>query len=698
MDEKDELVAAGHSPEIAELPVAHQTNDILYGHLGRLFYESSDNAEHLGVLSFNRETSISTSTSTRLRQLAPFEQLYPGNGTPLSPAFSRSWLARRSQKAYLFQHHPEAFLGSNLLGEDGFTDDADGSSTNSLISVGEITDVTTSQTRLACSAIASVTGLSRQFVRIATTNGFEDGGNGNLSFVASSSLRNGEVAEGYWSQGPAPISQIRFAVHVQKFETVRWLVVQKDGYLTFLEPVLQRLTVPSEPWEDGLLRRGRRQIAVRELFALPADHAGFRQFADFSLRFVDGKPPLLAAIDGMGAWAVWEICGRRGVRDATYRPRLVHRGDLVSEAAPALEAETVNAAFRPQVVWLSVGQQARDLFSLKLERDSPDYKPASPEHSKKSDLLCINTPEAVHFVRPVDASRRHAFRLLDGNTAERVIAVQNTFLDHAQIFLLTTNRLVWINLAVDDRLRSTVVLSCPHWRGVLDDSLQIAAAPVSSGAGNAETCVLLLSSQSLILDVFWFRRPDRGEFRHQTFYPLPDRLPTSLSIRSLAFRAARVSTRNTEADDASGATIEVAMLGTDLSVFSVAISEIPRRRQHSEVKPLKRFVAARYNPQRDMVRRFEHSFVISNAFTKSSPEDMAAQQQGASFVHPALSRSYKGYAPEFCTLVQRILGQAHRQIACDEEATKAEVAQASQVLYRLLSEALEDGKLVYDTL
>lgn len=437
----------------------------------------------------------------------------------------------------MFKTHSEAFLGNldlpRLISRETRAQDSGRKQTQpgSLLAVGEIFDLrNTKSSRITTRpVVALAAGEAGHILQLAAINP-ETWKWGGSDFVVGASQAN---FQGSWCSDGSSISKIEFATKLKQYDTIRWLIVQRDASTTIFEPELRAEPVAGTAsmfsGEDDTAEH----IAINPVASLTVNMTGGESHCDFSINLgSNDMGPQIAIIDRSGNWSIWYI-GRTGHgRTRATKAVLIKKGSWQFPIPdPSILDPQRMAAYR--IVWTSRSNRFDE-----WERES------SP--SSHSEPVADNSQ--APFLVDLDRSRLEGDGLLVcDQTQLQVLDVEgerppsrlifarkyglDTILDARafcgssfHVFVLTTDKLylVDVKLVEGQAVKSPHILaSCHHFRNDPAEGLKISTTKLRSTYGQVSTLVAVYSAQSFRVDLFWFildQRDGTARFNRQVVH------------------------------------------------------------------------------------------------------------------------------------------------------------------------------------
>ncbi|CAK7271730.1 hypothetical protein SEPCBS119000_004754 [Sporothrix epigloea] len=506
----------------------HRVNDLSYGHVGRLLYNSAGNTDDsnneinrndnddsqelddgenesslvIGQLSTNRTaesvhnfqeiarfqawypparhsaSSIQTKTPLHLnRLLAEAPELLAGVAGPLYPGFIE--VAKESEKLKM----PQTRLP--------------------LLSYGEITEMSNRgpNGRLALAMVTGVSGHALRIIQLRREHwGWHPEGNLTLH-LSNIDAEN----EGHWCENNLSINQIKFTTSGsgdemgQVRQPARWILVQTAAETIVFEPTVHGVSVPhNRNCACEYAGRGRSYLTANPIFRIPIKETGGRPHCDVAFNpAVDAKPSQLAIIDDAGQWSVWNIIGSTQARRNVLLPFLHGRGTFTDGiiAGPSMPAP-YDLGHLHRVAWL------------------PNTVPLHGESTQSSTLL-LGSATAISITNLEQPCMPLRVLNLTSNVGlENVVDVQVSPNNASHVFVLTSTTLFWLDFSSLHAIppprqqakvrKPLLLLSCPHLKSPIDTTMKLSLTSSVSDKGETVTLALIYSMRHSEITMFWF--------------------------------------------------------------------------------------------------------------------------------------------------------------------------------------------------
>lgn len=462
---------------------------------------------------------LTNSIAPALQQVLPFEELLPSTRSdiPLPPS---SFQRKRSQQRWLLKEHPEAFLGNldlySLVSEETRLVDSQNerSRVGATLAVGEIDDLRNSRFSHSAGspAIAVASGEAGHVLRVYALKAEQWNWRNSVLPVGAlqSSLR------GSWCKDGTAISKVHFATKLKQYDNIRWLIAQKDTSTTIFEPEIRAKAVRGADQKTGQQSGTSEHIAMNAVVSLTASATAGNSHCDFSVNMgQDEDVPQLAIIDSLGNWSVWLITRDGHGRSRTTKAVLRKKGLWNLPLHIPLGGESGFLTPVPRIFWTSsANRNMRDLHSdppTQLGQPSQGLNSVyltgvHAAHTRYDKLAMCNSTQ-LQVLDPAERTNPSWLDYFRRDGADRPLDAQLFSGSPSHALVLTTDRLYLLDVTVPDfKATSTpkILISCPHFRHDHQDLLKMTVSPMRSSPGRTSALVLLYSTQSLRVSLFWF--------------------------------------------------------------------------------------------------------------------------------------------------------------------------------------------------
>ncbi|KND94169.1 hypothetical protein TOPH_00866 [Tolypocladium ophioglossoides CBS 100239] len=516
--------------------------DLNHGHAGLLTYIPSDSPQD-GPGSLH--TSRLTTSLLHFSIVGSSAQLYPPSKSSAPIASPLLWRERQLQQRWLLNSHPEAFMGNPSLqgflkGDMGhFRRTEETVHRKQLLAIGQMADLRDHSDIKSMPLLAVATGESGELLRLARVDESRWQWGEIKDVVLNLSVIDSvhQEEETIWASDCLPISQIKFAIYFSQHNSVRWLLVQKSTSTTILQPEYHPIPVLESGTTTEPTHQRSSYINPNPLLTLHNHRTGGNAHSDMSFNpAVLGRPPQLAVMDECGYWSVWNILGTWQVDKKTLRLSQYKCGHILEGILDAIPTSPGFPAERHGL--LRVGRSEVDeTYRVPSQRAANLGTMTSP-----SQYVLMWSSERFEVADLESDTLLPKLELLLPATArpDRILDVQRSPLDDDHVFVLTTRRVIWVDLHCRERLsevpsRPAILLSCSHF-GIGHQDIRMSVAQASDhDTDNA--LVFTYSTKTEQLCVYWFTLSSADKLpqwsRHVTQLPGSGEAPSRTNIQFL---------------------------------------------------------------------------------------------------------------------------------------------------------------------
>ncbi|CAG2005696.1 unnamed protein product [Fusarium graminearum] len=520
--------------------------DLIHGHVGSLTYLPPEKATtQVGTF----HTSRITSTAPHFKVIGSSAELYPPSKSPSPEISSNLWQERRIQKRWLLQAHPEAFMGnsavSTLLEEnmDRYSKIEGEISDRPLLSIGQMTNMSDRWRVAGSPMLAAATGESGELLRLARIDQskWQWGTDKHTTLQPSVIDPDDPEEEAIWASDGLPISQVKFATSMSRYDVVRWLIVQKHTSTTILSPEYHKVPVAQSSTTDLNIQRPRlSRIDPNPILTISHKMTGGNAQMDVAFNpNSKGQLPQIAIIDECGYWSIWDTVGGRP-RTRISSCKVGHISDGLLDEIPST---TEHNAEKHGILF--VGAAEMDSF---WEDDSQSAD-ESGESAKRSSHLLIWNREKYEVIDLESHIALPQLSLLarPKSKPDAILDIRVSPANQNHIFVLTMRNLYWIDLFATRREeeppspKPTILISCPR---LLDrEALRMTTCLTSEGEQQA-AMVFVFSPTHRQLETYWFGHSKQSglPYWHRDVLSLPNgSSAVQGDIQSLEIRPARLT-------------------------------------------------------------------------------------------------------------------------------------------------------------
>ncbi|KAM5343058.1 hypothetical protein ACJ41O_014024 [Fusarium nematophilum] len=292
--------------------------------------------------------------------------------------------------------------------------------------------------------LAAATGESGELLRLARVDrsrwqwGHDEDTILNLSVIDP----DDPDEEAIWASDGLPISQVKFATSLSRYDAARWLIVQKQTSTTILQPEYHKVPVAQTVDPEFCVHRPRpSRIDPNPVLTLSHKQTGGNAQVDAAFNPNSrGQPPQLAIMDECGYWSVWDVPGSKRHNSRLSLQKCGHISEGLLNELPSITgfpAEKHGISF--------VGTAATDSFWE--DPSSQDVDEASRFASPSSHILLWNREkyEVLDLVSNIALPRLSILSPSKRNP-DSIIDIRVSPVNQNHIIVLTMRNLFWIDL------------------------------------------------------------------------------------------------------------------------------------------------------------------------------------------------------------------------------------------------------------
>lgn len=376
--------------------------------------------------------------------------------------------------------------------------------TRPLLAMGQITDVRDPVRVTGTTVLAVATGQSGELLRLTRIQEsmWKWGQNKDALLNLSVIDPEDQEEEATWASDGLPISQIKFATSLTRYNPARWLIVQKQTSTVILQPEYHNVPIAdSQP--EQTLRQAPSRIDPNPLLTLSHHQTGGNAHSDVA--FNPGsqtQQAQLVVIDECGYWTVWNVLGTWQVAKHTLRLSLYKCGHIW-EGLSELPKFSTTAAERHGLLF--VGQaDADDFWSVQsFKAGSVDAVAARSQH-----VLLWNRERFEIFDLELDRFIPRLLNFVGGKEKpDWILDIQPSPVNREHVFILTGQYLFWVEISCQARgtrppSGPRILLTCPlstYGRG--DERMTVCR---TSGDDPDTSIVFIYTSRSKQMSTYWF--------------------------------------------------------------------------------------------------------------------------------------------------------------------------------------------------
>ncbi len=574
-----------------------------------------------------------------------------------SPGDKRNrWQIHRSHKAWLLNNIPSSFLGNadlgSLLSKEAKHPPSEEKASFSLplLSYGEISNATNPTRITECPALAMAVGDTGHILRIVRLEHHS----WTWTEDENVSLRLGTAEstdEGHWCGNGISITQIKFAIHRKRYNPTRWLLVQTPTSTVVFEPELQKIPVSRPHSCCGYVAQGPSYISANPIISLTIKQTGGNPHSDVSFTpELGARLPQLAIIDQGGNWSIWDITGNRRMRERPLSLILRICGNFITGPISDLPLTGVSGGEPYKIMWLTRSKSLAPGVEVPdgpLKRSLGRVSGLMKTDNRRSEVVVLCSPTTLEVIDVDQGQPCLTYNMVRNNKADAILDIQGCTVDSSKVLVLTTTTLFWIDLITSDSGNASggtaehlktahsanhprILMSCPHLMDQGDETLKLSIAPTAMSGDQNGYLVLIYSSISPQVAVFWFVESDSGVLArfHQQPFRFTQRAVTPGETSSL--RTIVTLPRDFLQDQDGGLPgpgqeyleegfrlFQIIALGTDLSLRSCLCAT--GYEQENLNLPLLRKNPSRPSSRRSVaLQHFGNSFVVPDDFDEKT--------------------------------------------------------------------------------
>lgn len=458
-----------------------------------------------------------------------------GVALPTSTAFQRT----RSQKNWLLKTHSEAFLGNlNLPGliseESARHDESTGfGRARSILAVGEINnmrDARSSRTT-AWPVVAMAAGEGGHILQVSAIRTVKWNW-AKFSFPVGESE---STFHGSWHGDGSPITQIKFATKPKQFDSIRWLIVQKETSTTIFEPELRAKPITRDTSMLGPQTVTIEHIAINPVITLTSESTGGQAHCDFSINLgSEEQAPQLVIIDSSGTWSIWFLDREGHTTPRKNRAVLKKRGSWVPPLSTRpwgvrdLSSKAYNVAWTSRLrstdAWIRDESPSGDADHAIAGGLRDAFLSGLGTFNDKFDGLAICNSKQLQTLSAADDAWTTWLDFMRRDGADALLSIQSFPDSPAHLLVLTTDAIHLLDVGVADEHKTRpprILVSCRHYRNARREILKLSVTRLRPVEGEATSLVLLHSTKNNRLDLFSFtiiQDDGTARFYHQLLH------------------------------------------------------------------------------------------------------------------------------------------------------------------------------------
>lgn len=593
----------------------HRVNNFLVGHIGQISYDPDDEETGVGRLDFSRiceqrrsgnhsltvlESWLTTLPAWIFQQCAPLVEWLPSTRTGVSLPSSTTFQRNRSQKYWLLKTHPEAFFGNvnlpDLISQESAIHEATKESgrTRSLLALGEINNLRDARSSRTTPwpIVAMTAGEGGHILEISSVRS-DKWTWANYSFPVGGIESR---FHGSWRGDGSPITQLKFAAKPKRFDSMRWIIMQKETSTTIFEPELRATPITSQTSMLGQQSTTVEHIAMNPIVTLTTTLTGGQSHCDFSMNMgSEGEAPHLAIVDGSGTWSIWLLDREGQGKHSKTRAVLQKIGSLDPPLSTHLRGVDRFSANSYSIAWVNRLKSSYEWARGESPSEESDHASFGglcnallSDHgasSKRCNDLVVCNSTHLQVLSAADDKLAIWLDFTRRDRADALLSIHPFPGLYSHLLVLTTDAVHLLNVGVDGEHITrppSILVSCRHYRSADRECLKMSVTRTSPTKD--EVLVILYSAQGYRLDLFSFTvHQDHGtaRFHHQLLQLSQLEAHNGGNNRGIeSLMALPLQLRSDRKDDATQDTkrketqfFQILGLATDLSLVSTLLAQ-----------------------------------------------------------------------------------------------------------------------------
>lgn len=598
------------------------------------------------ILSSSRLFTHHLPAST-IQQCAPVVEWLPPTRTGVALTPTTAFQRTQSQKHWLLKTHTEAFLGnsnlSGLLSQESASHDASEAvvQARSILALGEINnmrDARSSRTT-AWPVVAMAVGEGGHVLQISSIRAVK--WTWDRFWFPAGELES--KFHGSWIGDGSPITQIKFVTKPKQFDSMRWVVVQKETSTTIFEPELR--AKPTTRKASILDRQTAtvEHIAVKPVVTLTTASTGGQAHCDFAINLgSEEEAPQLAIVDNCGNWFIWLL--DRGGQGKHRKTKAVLKSkgswDPPLSTRPRGIGDLSTKAY--SIAWVDKLRSTSDWIRDESSLGGTDHASTGvlrnaflsclePSSDSYNGLVICNTTY-LQALSAVDDKLTTWLDFTRRDRADAILSIQPFPGSRSHLFVLTTDAVHLLDVGVaeeHDARPPSILISCRHYRNARRENLKLSITRLNSVEGEAASLVVLHSTQNRRLDLFSFAvstENGAAHFFHQRLHLPPSEAKNqggNTGVESLVAIPLhlRPDSKRSGVHDINPSNIhffQIFGLTAELSLFSTIVAHSPGTL--GTMPSLTKSLGAGWSEDRrsrflrnKTLRQYEQAFVIADA-------------------------------------------------------------------------------------
>lgn len=336
---------------------------------------------------------------------------------------------------------------------------------------------------------------------------------------------------GSWRSDGSPITQIKFAAKPKQFDSIRWLVMQKETSTTIFEPELRAKPVARKTSMLGRQIVTVEHIAINPVVTLTSQMTGGRAHCDFSVNIgSEEEAPKLAIVDTSGTWYIWlleregqgkhrntrAVLGRKGSWDPPLSTRPWGISDVSSKAYSIAWANRL----RRTDDWIRGESPSGGTDHVSVGGLRNAFLGGLGTFNDRYNGLVICNSTQLQALSAADDKLTSWLDFARRDRADTLLSIQPFPGSPSYLFVLTTDAVHLLDVGVSEEHKTrhpNILVSCRHYRNARRESLKLSVTRLNPVEGEAASLVVLHATQNCRLDLFSFTVFEDGtaHFYHQ---------------------------------------------------------------------------------------------------------------------------------------------------------------------------------------
>ncbi|KAF9771945.1 hypothetical protein IL306_010414 [Fusarium sp. DS 682] len=419
-----------------------------------------------------------------------------------------------------------------------------------LLAIGQMTNVSDHWRIAGSPMLAAATGESGELLRLARIDQskWKWGHDKHATLQPSVIDPDDPDEETIWASDGLPISQVKFATSLTRYDAIRWLIVQKQTSTTILHPEYHKVPVAQSSASDLNVHQSRlSRIDPNPILTISHKETGGNAQEDVTFNpNSKSLSPQIAIVDECGYWSIWDILGTK-LNTRLFPNTCGHISDGLLNEFPST---TEHPAEKHGVLF--VGKAKVDSF---WEDGSQNVDDSGGLAQRSSHLLIWNREkyEVIDLTTHI-ALPQLSLLARPKSKPDAILDIRVSPANQNHIFVLTMRTIYWIDLFAkskqeDEGPKPTIMISCPR---LLDrEGLRMATCLTPEG-GQEAAMVFVFSPTHRQLQTYWFGRSIKSglPYWHRDTLTLPQNSEaTSGDIQSLEIHPVKLTLNK---DTASG--------------------------------------------------------------------------------------------------------------------------------------------------